>query len=93
MVELLRVPHSREEVKVYVSDIDEIYKQLRSYYSKLKYENILNTITTREAYDNFEFLFMLHVLGTFLAPIASLTISDKLLKLMCCTIKGFSHFD
>ncbi|KAI9109287.1 hypothetical protein K1719_019910 [Acacia pycnantha] len=38
-------------------------------------------------------LFMMHMLGTFLAPTSSTTPAEKLLKVLASTINGFARFD
>ncbi|KAI9117228.1 hypothetical protein K1719_011394 [Acacia pycnantha] len=63
VTDLLGVPHSGKEVKVDVSDTDPLYERLRKEYGKMKYDDILKVITSGEAGDKFELLFMLHLLG------------------------------
>ncbi|KAI9077352.1 hypothetical protein K1719_040665 [Acacia pycnantha] len=91
--QLLGVPRCGEEVTMNVSDTDPILLQLRKDYGKMKYDDILNVITSGESGDQFEILFMMHMLGTFLAPTSSTTPSMQLLKVLTSTMKGFSQFD
>ncbi|KAI9113568.1 hypothetical protein K1719_015495 [Acacia pycnantha] len=93
MAQLLGVPRSGEEVRMNVSDTDPILLQLRKDYGKMKYDDILNVITSGESGDQFEILFMMHMLGTFLTPTSSTTPSMQLLKVLTSTMKGFAHFD
>ncbi|KAI9127688.1 hypothetical protein K1719_000681 [Acacia pycnantha] len=76
-----------------VSDTDPVFRQLRKDYGKMKYDDILNVITSGESGEKFEMLFMMHMLGTFLAPTSSTTLVDKLLKVLTSTMKGFANFD
>ncbi|KAI9122049.1 hypothetical protein K1719_006738 [Acacia pycnantha] len=80
--QLLGVPRCGEEVTMNVSDTDPILLQLRKDYGKMKYDDILNVITSGESGDQFEILFMMHMLGTFLAPTSSITPSMQLLKVL-----------
>ncbi|KAI9111404.1 hypothetical protein K1719_017094 [Acacia pycnantha] len=46
-----------------------------------------------ESGEKFEMLFMMHMLGTFLAPTSSTTPAEKLLKVLTSTNNGFARFD
>ncbi|KAI9127339.1 hypothetical protein K1719_001898 [Acacia pycnantha] len=93
VAQLLGVPHKGDEVTMNISDTDPVLQQLRKEYGKLKYDDILNVITSGESGDKFEMLFMMHMLGTFLAPTSSTTLAEKLLKVLTSTINGFARFD
>ncbi|KAI9119575.1 hypothetical protein K1719_009451 [Acacia pycnantha] len=93
VAQLLGVPHSGKEVTMKVSDDDPVFQQLRKTYGKIKYDDILNVITSGESGEQFEILFMMHMLGTFLAPTSSTTPSHQLLKVLTFTMKGFKSFD
>ena len=93
VAQLFGVPDSGEEVTMEVIDTDPVFLQLRKDYDKKKYDDILNVITSGESGDQFEMLFMMHMLGTFLAPTSSTTPADKLLKVLTSTMNGFGHFD
>ncbi|KAI9127587.1 hypothetical protein K1719_000580 [Acacia pycnantha] len=93
VAQLLGVPHKGDEVKMNVSDTDPFLQQLRKEYGKMKYDDVLNVITSGESGDKFEMLFMMHMLGTFLAPTSSTTPAEKLLKVLTSTINGFARFD
>ncbi|KAI9126267.1 hypothetical protein K1719_002688 [Acacia pycnantha] len=82
VAQLLGVPYSGDKVIVDVSDTNPVYQRLRKDYGKMKYDDILNVITSGEVGDQFEMLFMLHMLGTFLAPTSSTTLDDKFLKVL-----------
>ncbi|KAI9107185.1 hypothetical protein K1719_021794 [Acacia pycnantha] len=90
---LLGVPHKGDEVTMNVSDTNPVFQQLRKEYGKMKYDDILNVITSGESGEKFEMLFMMHMLGTFLAPTSSTTPAEKLLKVLTSTIKGFARFN
>ncbi|KAI9092991.1 hypothetical protein K1719_027514 [Acacia pycnantha] len=72
---------------------DTIFQRLRKDYGKIKYDDILNVITSGKSGEKFEMLFMMHMLGIFLASTSSTTPDDKLLKVLTSTMKGFAHFD
>ncbi|KAI9126392.1 hypothetical protein K1719_002813 [Acacia pycnantha] len=93
VAQLLGVPHKGDEVTMNVSDTDPVFQQLRKEYGKMKYDDILNVITSGESGEKFEMLFMMHMLGTFLAPTSSTTPVEKLLKMLTSTINGFARFD
>ncbi|KAI9109842.1 hypothetical protein K1719_018883 [Acacia pycnantha] len=93
VAQLLGVPNSGKEVTMKVSDDDPVFQQLRKDYGKMKYDDILNVITSGESGEQFEMLFMMHMLGTFLAPTSSTTPSHQLLKVLTFTMKGFKSFD
>ncbi|KAI9075638.1 hypothetical protein K1719_042388 [Acacia pycnantha] len=93
VAQLLGVPNSGKEVTMKVSDDDPRFQQLRKDYGKMKYDDILNVITSGESGEQFEMLFMMHMLGTFLAPTSSTTPSHQLLKVLTFTVKGFKSFD
>ncbi|XP_028752054.1 uncharacterized protein LOC114756887 isoform X2 [Neltuma alba] len=90
---LLGVPHTGEKVKMDVCDDDETYQRLKEEFGKVPYTKILNDIKSGQKKDEFEFLFMLYTLGSFLTPTSQTTVSDKLIRVMCCTMKGFHQFD
>ncbi|KAI9078954.1 hypothetical protein K1719_039103 [Acacia pycnantha] len=90
---LLGVPHKGDEVTMNVSDTDPVLQQLRKEYGKMKYDDILNVITSGESSNKFEMLFMMHMLGTFLTPTSSTTLAEKLLKVLTSTINGFARFN
>ncbi|KAI9108231.1 hypothetical protein K1719_020714 [Acacia pycnantha] len=79
---LLGVPHKGDEVTMNVSDTDPVLQQLRKEYGKMKYDDVLNLITSGESGEKFEMLFMMHMLGTFLAPTSSTTPAEKFLKVL-----------
>ncbi|KAI9095319.1 hypothetical protein K1719_026353 [Acacia pycnantha] len=93
VAQLLGVLNSGKEVTMKVSDDDPVFQQLRKDYGKMKYDDILNVITSGESGEQFEMLFMMHILGTFLAPTSSTTPSHQLLKVLTFTMKGFKSFD
>lgn len=93
VAQLLGVPHMGEEVRGDVDEEDEAFLRLRRKYCRVPYKKILSDIMSGKKDDDFEFLFMLYTLGTFLAPTASIEVSDKLLKVMHCTMNGFTDYD
>ncbi|XP_028751581.1 uncharacterized protein LOC114757063 [Neltuma alba] len=93
VAELLEVPHTGEKVRTDVDDDDETYKRLKNEYGKVSFTKILKDIKSGENEENFEFLFMLYTLGSFLAPTSQTTVSDKLVRVMCCTMHEFHQFD
>ena len=90
VAQLLGVPDSGEEVTMKVIDTDPVFLQLRKDYGKKKYDDILKVIIEGKSGDQFEMLFMMHLLGTFLAPTSSTTPSLQLLKVLASTKKGFA---
>ncbi|XP_028755906.1 uncharacterized protein LOC114715276 [Neltuma alba] len=93
VAELLEVPHTGKKVRTDVDDDDETYKRLKNEYGKVSFTKILKDIKSGENEENFEFLFMLYILGSFLAPTSQTTVSDKLVRVMCCTMNEFHRFD
>ena len=79
----LRVPFKGQQVREDLSDNDEELQKMFSRYKNVPYARLVEEIKEGKATGvEFDELFMLCMLGTFLAPTASHTVARKLLKVV-----------
>ena len=70
-------------IKVEVDDHDQVFKDLRIVYKNVKYKTIGEWLV----------LFVLFTLGTLLSPSASISMSNRLLKLLITTKDALGDLD
>lgn len=86
---MLGLPCGKTKIQINYKDDDKDLQELRRICRKISYKHIAKWLIDNVDNENFEFLFILYALGTFLCPTASIYVTDTVLKLMLETSDAF----
>lgn len=92
--QLLGLPASGNEVNMDAEEGDASFKEMKARFFRVPYTRIVKDLIDGVYTDeDFEFIFVLLTVGTFLAPTASPSVSNRLLRVMWCTKNDLGGFN
>ena len=90
---ILKLPCTGKKVRWDIKEDEPAYRRLKSKFHRMKFADVFGLIKEVKDEKEFDMLFMIYTLGTFLCPSASPNVSEHLLRVVHHTSGGFNQFD